>query len=455
MSSVKTTIFFLSMLVPFIVVVARVPDTLWTRTYGNWNSEELHDIFQTPDSGYIFVGITNSMGAGGWDTYLLRTYPDGDTVWTKTYGGAYTDAAHAMCLAPDGGYILVGTRQMGDFDLLIMKTDTLGDSLWAQAIGGMMNDWLDGVCPSPNSGYVGTGAINVNNYSTSGNLVVMRFKENGDTTWVRSYGGSSYDSGSSIDTTENGYIICGFTNSYGAGGSDIWLVRTDTAGVSQWTRTYGGPDDEYGSSVSSTDDGGYIIAGYTASYGAGNWDAYLIKTDSNGDSVWTRTYGGSLYDAALHVFQAGDNNYVVTGFSGGTGEWQGGDVWIMKIDENGDTLWTGTYGGVHEEWGFAAKQTMDGGYIIGAKTWSFGAGECDIYLIKLAPETGITEHECIVTEGYYYQTTIVRGPLLLPADTKFKIFDITGCSITTNDPAPGIYFIESDASMIRKVIKID
>ncbi|UCD18956.1 MAG: hypothetical protein JSU64_05890 [candidate division WOR-3 bacterium] len=406
------------------------------------------------DSGYIIAGITNSIGAGDWDIYLVRTDAAGDTVWTRTYGESYPDAAHAMCLAPDGGYVIVGTIDPDDWNVYIMKTDSLGNVLWSEDDGGMLHDWLNGVCQNPDGGYVATGAINVNSWNTSGNLGVLAFEENGNGTWVRSYGGESYDGGNSIDTTTNGFIIAGFTNSYGAGGSDVWLVRTNSSGMSQWTQTYGGTGDDYASSVSSTADGGYIIAGYTSSYGAGNWDAYLIKTNGDGDTTWTKTYGGAQYDAALHVFQIADGGYIVTGFIGGIGEWIGGDVWIMRTDENGDVVWTSTYGGAYEDWGFMTRSTLDGGYIVAAKTRSFGAGQTDIYLLKLAAETGVVEHELIKAQNIGYGATIVRGPLPLPADKKCKVFDIAGREVHNTNPAPGIYFIELDEMVVQKVVKV-
>ncbi len=444
----------LGILVAFVCANAQAPDTLWTRTYGEWDDEEPHGIFQTPDSGYVVVGITNSMGAGDWDIYMIKTDPDGDTMWTQTIGDTYEEAAHAMCLAPDGGYIIVGTRDIDDWNVLMMKTDSLGNVLWTEDDGGMLHDWLNDVCQDPAGGYVAVGAINVNSWNTSGNLGVLAFEDNGNGTWVRSYGGESYDGGNSIDTTSGGFIIAGFTNSYGGGGSDVWLVRTNASGMSQWTQTFGGVEDDYASSVSSTADGGYIIAGYTASYGAGNWDAYLIKTDSNGDSIWTRTYGGNLYDAALHVFQDDDGGYVVTGFSDGIGAWIGGDVWIMKTDENGDELWSSTYGGAYEDWGFFTRPTMDGGYIIAAKTRSFGAGETDIYLIKLSGGTGIIDNGNVRVQGYEYGATIVRGPLLLSTNREFKVFDISGREVHTVNPGPGIYFVVIDNSVTQKVIKV-
>ena len=454
MTQYKSISVFICLCLGAIIANAQAPDTLWTRTYGELDNEEPHGICQTPDGGYIVAGITNSIGAGDWDIYLIKTDADGDTMWTQTYGGSNPDAAHAMCCAPDGGYVVVGTRDITDWNVLMMKTDSSGNVLWTEEDGGMLRDWLNGVCLNPGGGYVAVGEINVNSWSTSGNLGILAFEDNGNQTWIRSYGGDNYDGGTSIDTTANGYIIAGFTNSYGAGGSDVWLVRTNASGISQWTQTFGGVEDDWASSVSSTADGGYVIAGYTASYGAGCWDAYLIKTDSNGDSVWTRTYGGNLYDAALHVFETDDGGYIVTGFTGGIGEWIGGDIWIMKTDENGDELWTSTYGGAYEDWGFITRPTIDGGYIIAAKTRSFGAGETDIYLIKLASETGIAENEGSVIRHLVPGATIVRGPLPLPTGKEYKIFDISGREVRNVDPAPGIYFVELEGEVVQKIIKV-
>ena len=201
-------------------------------------------------------------------------------------------------------------------------------------------------------------------------------------TFQRTYGGTGWDQGCSVQMTrDGGYIVAGATLTFGAGYTDVYLVKTDVAGNMLWTKTYGGPNYEYSFSVQQAADGGYIIAGYTESFGAGQEDIYLVRTDSNGDTLWTKTFGGAHYDEGLSVLQTFDGSFIVAGWTECFGA-GGGDVWLIKANANGDTLWTRTFGGTSDDWGRSVQQTADSGFIITGSTGSYGAGQGDVWLIK-------------------------------------------------------------------------
>ncbi len=221
--------------------------------------------------------------------------------------------------------------------------------------------------------------------------------------WNQTYGGSYSDAGRSVEqTADGGYILIGSTRSYGAGNWDVWLIKTDINGHMEWNQTYGGPESDLGFCGEQTADGGYIITGYTRSYGAGNADVWLIKTDINGHAEWNQTYGGPESDMGRSGEQTTDGGYILTGYTSSYGAGLM-DMWLIKTDENGHMEWNQTYGGPARDYGSYVEQTMDGGYLITGSTDSYGAGDWDwdVWLIK-TDANGLIE-----SEGSW-------GPIILP-----------------------------------------
>ena len=205
----------------------------------------------------------------------------------------------------------------------------------------------------------------------------------GNLQWQKTFGGNNIEKGYSLDiTSDSGYVICGYTNSFGSGGYDVYLIRTNQYGDTLWTKTYGGTDWDFGYSVKQTSDGGFVIAGGTYSFGNGDEDVYIVKTNSVGDTLWTKAYGGNNTEVANDIQLTLDNSFIVCGNTTSFGSGLS-DVYLLKINTSGSLIWTRVYGGINEEEANSVQQTSDGGYIVAGFTNTFSTpGYESFYLIK-------------------------------------------------------------------------
>jgi hypothetical protein len=466
-----------------VVSIAQPPDTLWTRTFGGSSYEKGNCVQQTNDGGFIVVGYTASYGAGGYDVWLIKTDSFGDTLWTRTFGGGTVDEGLSVQQTNDGGYIITGGTQSygaGGYDVWLIKTDSNGDRLWTRTFGGTDTDEGNCVQQTNDGGYIITGYTNSYGAGSS-DVWLIKTNSNGDSLWTNTFGGSGGDEGYSVQqTNDGGYIITGGTDSFGAGALDVWLIKTDSLGIQEWQRTFGVSHDEIGWSVRQTTDGGYIITARFFSSGAGGLDTWLIKTDSLGIRQWQRTFGGSDAEWGWSVQQTSDGGYIITGntYSYGVG---GSDVWLIKTDSNGDSLWTRTIGGNRDDVGLCIQQTDDGGYIITGYTESYGAGAWDVWLIRLESETSVVPNtnpsypqELILHPAFpnpFNPTTNLTFDIPKASEVKINIYDIQGRKVTdlysgwcsagtyrttfnATDLPSGIYFCRMEAGNFTQARKL-
>ncbi|MFX0184496.1 MAG: hypothetical protein ACFE95_15545 [Candidatus Hodarchaeota archaeon] len=263
---------------------------LWNQTYGGTDYNEGHAVIQTVDGGFALVGdIDNSFGAR--DIWLVKTDANGVMLWNQKYGSSTSEVGRSVIQTVDGGFALVGISYKWD-DMWLVKTDANGVMLWNQT-----------------------------------------------------YGGTEYDKGHAvIQTVDGGFALAGSTCSDDKG-YDMYLVKTDANGVTLWNQTYGGTNSDWAFDLVQTADGGFALVGFTESYGAGGSDMYLVKTDPNGVMLWNQTYGGTEFDEGRAVIQTFDGGFALAGVTSSFGtegivrdfdkQLRTGNIWLVKTDSNG------------------------------------------------------------------------------------------------------------------------
>jgi len=343
-------------------------------------------LIQTSDGGYVIAGATRSFGAGEWDVYVVKLDANGNLQWTKTIGGPETEEGNSLIQTSDGGYVIAGATNSsgaGDVDVYVVKLDANGNLQWSKTIGGPGYEIGHSLIQTSDSGYAIAGETY--SFGAGGkDVYVVKLDANGKLQWTKTIGGKGWEAGFSlIQTSEGGYAIAGYTGSFGAGQLDVYVVNLDAHGNLQWTKTIGGPGEEIGTSLIQTSDGGYVIAGATRSFGAGGTDVYVVKLDTHGNLQWTKTIGGKKEDLGNSLIRTSDDGYAIAGVTNSFGA-GGTDVYVVKLDTHGNLQWTKTISAKSKNLiKSSIVQTSDGSYVIAGTTRSFGAGKDDVYVVKL------------------------------------------------------------------------
>ena len=326
-----------------LTLIITLPLTLWGQGWEQTYSEGVgYSIQQTNDEGYIISG----------GTMIFKLNSNGDTIWSYTNNTQIEYHFNSILQTFDGKYIVSGLRQLesNGVVMLIIKINENGEEVWEQTYNitticqdceGYYSEGLY-IEQTLDSGFVITGHNN-NNL-----LILLKINNIGDQEWVKTFNSSL---GLSVkQTTDNGFIICGMENIIESN-SDLILIKTDENGNEIWSQTFGGEEDDVGYSVQQTSDGGYIITGDSSE------DIFLLKTDENGFEQWSQTFGGQGIDEGRSIQQTTDGGYVLTGVFEG--------IYLLKTDENGEEQWSQTFGGGQGYGeGNSVQQTIDGGYIL-------------------------------------------------------------------------------------------
>jgi uncharacterized delta-60 repeat protein len=363
---------------------------------------------QTADGGYIVAGSasgqptetteplgtstlqltptpTRPPGENYQDLLLLKYDRSGSLSWARTANLGSEDAVSSVRQTADGGYILAGYTSTGRYenrDVLLLKYNSAGVLEWARTTGGSNEDIAFSVQQTADGGYVVAGETRSYGAGQT-DALVLKYDSAGTLEWARTAGGDDYDYAHSVQqTADGGYVVAGFTRSYGMGYEDVFLLKYDSKGTLSWAKTTGGKDEDMAWSVQQTADSGYIVAGWTGSYGAGGRDVLVLRYDNSGTLEWARTTGGSSSDEAMSVQQTTDGGYAIAGTTLIFTPLLGAEVLLIKYDSAGTLVWARTAGGASADVIRSMQQTTDGGYIVTGFTSSYGAGDVNVFLLK-------------------------------------------------------------------------
>ncbi len=310
-----------------------------------------------------------------------------DSLWSKTFGGTNIDVAYSVKETSDDGYIIAGyTRSFGTIsgrNLWLFRTDKSGNLLWNKTFGGNSDDEAAAVKQTSDGGFIAVGYTSSFGAGAK-DVYVVRTDSAGNELWSKTFGGASDEEAYALDVMPDGGCVVGCaTSSSGAGSRDGWLIRLNSQGNTIWTKTLGGLSTDGIRGVQRTSDNGFIITGWTASDGSGVLgNAWLVKTDSLGNIIFNKNFGGSDADRGLSVQQTADGGYILTGYTASSGAGLD-DLFLVRTDGAGNQVWAKTFGGTGRDYGNAVIQMADGNFMVAGYTLSFGAGSDDLWLLKI------------------------------------------------------------------------
>ena len=359
--------------------------------YGGVNQEISLVALPCPSGGIYYCGATTSTGSGDADPVLMKLDDNGQVIWARAIGGVNYDVAGAMTLAADGGLVCAGSTKSFNGntldDLYFFKTDSLGAMQWSKTFSTSDLDVASAIIRTSDDGFAITGFIRVAGIKK---VLLIRTNSNGDTLFTRMYGGVSDDQGVELfQTADSGFVITGKTFTQSLGESDILLMRTNAQGDLLWAKSFGDTHWDEGAGIMQLMDGNYLLSGSTISFGQGDFDILLMKTDTSGNILWGKTYGGLKTDACYTARENADGSIVTSGYTNSMGYGhslrmgnmagvQSGDrgddstnIFLMKVDAVGDTIWTRSYGDGAQDEAFHFAKMSNGDYIIPGFTTSY------------------------------------------------------------------------------------
>jgi hypothetical protein len=307
---------------------------LWSRSFGGVLIDEGASVVEMSDGSYVIAGSTNRDAATGYDGLLIRIGPSGDLIWEKTYGGADWDWFNDLAVTVDGGLILAGKTysEGAGGQAWILRMNELGDTLWTRHWGDQGDDEANAVVTTSDGGSAWTGSLMVNDQLDA---YVVKLDDVGVISWVSQIGGDSLDIGRDvIQTLDGGYAVFGSTRSF-APVLEQFMFKLNDQGNYEWLQHYGQTYDREGYKILQLADGSYSAIGKVFGSGAGGSDMYLLRTDVNGSFILGQTQGGADDEEGFSLVRV-FGGYVLCGVTKSYGAGMN-DILLIRTDEVGFT----------------------------------------------------------------------------------------------------------------------
>jgi hypothetical protein len=392
--------------------------TGWYKTCGGSNIDIGFGVTVTKDRNFIVVGATMPYGRGEYDVYILKIKPNGDTVWTKTYGGVNSEIAYSVLPMQDGNLMVVGYTHSfsdGQNDAYLLKINPDGDTIWTKTYGGKASAGASSIIPTSDGNYIVAGETNpvtAPNTAVNGDVYFIKITPDGDTVWTKSYGGDNYDNVASIIATSDGnFIAAGHTQSTSNGVSDVYILKINPNGDTLWTKKYGTDNEEGAYAIIEAKDGNFLIAGYFRDLdGNGQYGPLLLKINTDGDTLWTKSYDYN-YGYFMAISATSDGYYIAVGMG------IGGPV-IVKINSNGGIVWAKSIGvpRFYSATSIAATASEDF-IVVGSGTSVFDSQQVDVSLISIIDDRYAKKDSLFTFKISVSGDTLNHGyvPLKVPA----------------------------------------
>jgi hypothetical protein len=387
----KKELYFIANLLYFLILLFLTAISLnaqtieWTKTYGSTGQDGGESMILTSDIAIVIAGFKSSGPSSYKDILLMKTDLSGNQLWSRTFSLGLNDIARSVQQTQDGGFIIAGMTEVNPqtFDPFLIKTDSEGNIQWSQQYdyGFGEDDRAHSVYQTSDGGYILAGQTWLfhgpfGNYD----MYIIKTDLNGNVQWTKIFFREEQGGDVALgiqQVSDGGYIIGGFTQ------SSQWasyIIRTDGSGNPVWSNIYPGEWQSECYDIQSTPDGGFIYTGTESNFTT-DTDVLLVKLNGDGVLQWKKIYGTVEADQGEFLQQLSDGGYVIAGMS--ATQSTSYDMYVVRTNSSGDLLWSSRIGGTSDDRAFSVVTNQDGSHLVTGWAWSYGLGMGDVYLVKL------------------------------------------------------------------------